>query len=96
MASKLEKRQAAIAGRGVIIDSEKGLIYRLAIAPDGKYRVAENKFDIKYNTVLGPALRTWDFMFAQDAIAIFNRIKRWDGLVWREDDRVFYDPKCNA
>lgn len=88
---KYEQHQAALENKGAIIDEKNSLIYRLAVAPDGWCRVALNDFVVAENTVLGPAKQTWDVKTSEEAIALFEEIKIRPGMVWREDDRVFYD-----
>ena len=89
----MKKRQMIeqmIEGKGVIIDASAKAIYRLAISPEGKARVCRNDFDLKSNTVLGPATEVWDYIFPKDAIAKFNEINLMPGVFWRKDERVFY------
>lgn len=91
LSRKIKKHQLALEGHGILIDEQNGLIYRLAVAPDGWCRVAKNGFDIAENTVLGPAAETWDFQTPEEAIGLFEEIKARSGMFWREDDRVLYD-----
>lgn len=91
---KYAHHQMALEGRGIIINPAEGQIYRLAVAPDGWCRVAQNDFDITCDTVLGPAKQTWDFKTPGEAISFFEKMKGVRGMVWREDDRVFYKKEC--
>lgn len=84
------KMDSDLCGHGVVIDTKNGFIYRLAVSPMGKDRVAMNQFDYEANTVLGPAIQMWDFDTSEGAIAKFQEFKTRDDLLWREDDRVFY------
>ena len=89
---KAEQHQRALDGHGVLIDEKNGLIYRLAVASDGWCRVAKNNFDVAQNTVLGPAIQTWDYKTPKEAVAFFDTIKQQPEITWCKDDRVFYDP----
>lgn len=84
-----EKKNQAIANKGVIID-KKGYIIRLSVSPAGKFRVGRNKFIIAENTVVGPIDICEEFDTAEEAIARFEQVKKMVGKYWREDDRVMY------
>lgn len=84
------KMDSDLRGHGVVIDPKNGFIYRLAVSPTGKARVAMNQFDYDANTVLGPAIQMWDFDTSAAAIAKFQAFKSQPEMLWREDDRVFY------
>lgn len=91
LSHKSKLHQFALEGYGVLINESSGLIYRLAVAPDGWCRVAQNNFDVAQNTVLGPATQTWDYQTPEEAVALFKAIKKHPEITWRQDDRVFYD-----
>lgn len=84
------KMDSDLRGHGVVIDTKNGFIYRLTVSPTGKARVAMNGFDYEANTVIGPALQMWDYDTSNAAIAKFQEFKAQEDLLWREDDRVFY------
>lgn len=90
--SKYEQMQRECADkfRGVLIDSKWGRIYRLDVSPSEKYRVAENRFSAKENTVIGPAINCYDFDDISNAIALMERISRRSNVYLRDDDRVMW------
>lgn len=83
------KMERDLANKGVIINRH-GYIFRLAVAPNGKARVVQNRFDKRENTVLGPAIYVEEYDTADEALDRFEKIKRQLGNEWREDDRVMY------
>jgi hypothetical protein len=87
-----KKHELALAGHGVIINRFRGRIWRLAVAYDGWCRIAENNFDVETDTVLGPAILTYDYETPEEAIRVFNGFKDHTGNWWRQEDRVIYDP----
>lgn len=88
---KINETEKAINGKGIIIDPN-GFIYRLAVNCFGEARLCMNRFLIEENTIVGNAIdeATHDYKNPEDAIREFERIKAQPGMVWRQDDRVFY------
>lgn len=93
---KTKQHQQVLEGLGILIDEKNGLIYRLAVAPDGRCRVAQNNFDVVQNTVLGPAVQTWDYKTPVEAVVFFEAIKQRPEITWCRDDRVLYDKTKEA
>lgn len=97
LSAKYEKHKLALEGHGVITNRFKGIIYRLAVAPDGWCRVCVNRCDWPLRTVLGCAIKTYDFKTPEEAIRLFNSIKNDTGNYWEDYDagRLFYDPAAD-
>lgn len=94
LSSKYEQHRNALEGHGVILNRFKGLIYRLAVAPDGWCRVCVNRCNWPQQTVLGCPIEVYDFKTPGEAIKLFNSIKENTGNYWMDYDqgRLFYDP----
>lgn len=98
LSSKYELHSRALEGHGVITNRFKGIIFRLAVAPDGWCRVCVNRCDWPAQTVLGSPIEVYDYETPEEAIRLFNGIKENGGNYWWKDfdqGRLFYDPSAD-
>ena len=98
LSHKYTEHQKALEGHGIITNRFKGIIYRLAVAPDGWCRVCVNRFHGPTLTVYGCPITTYDYKTPEEAIRLFCSIAENGGNYWDKDfdqGRVFYVPGEN-